>query len=82
MGSSAMAVVSSAYACAALLCTTGCVSYGVAGGGGGYFGGGGVAGGYCGGGGAGGGSSWTGSLGSPTFQAGVRTGNGTATISW
>ena len=59
-----------------------CQSYGAAGGGGGYYGGGGVAGGCCGGGGAGGGSSWTGTLASPSFAAGVRTGNGQVVITW
>jgi hypothetical protein len=59
-----------------------CEGFGAAGGGGGYYGGGGVAGGCCGGGGAGGGSSWTGTLGSPAFSAGARSGNGTVTISW
>ena len=59
-----------------------CQNYGAAGGGGGYFGGGGVSGGCCGGGGAGGGSSWTGTLSSPSFTAGARTGNGQVIISW
>ena len=59
-----------------------CQNYGAAGGGGGYYGGGGVAGGCCGGGGAGGGSSWTGTLSSPSFAAGVRTGHGQVVISW
>jgi hypothetical protein len=53
---------------------------GTAGGGGGYYGGGGTATGYCGSGAGGGGSSWTGGLTTPTFQAGVRAGNGQVKI--
>ena len=59
-----------------------CRPYGAAGGGGGYWGGGGVAGGCCGGGGAGGGSSWTGDLASPSFSAGINSGEGYVVISW
>lgn len=59
-----------------------CQDSGVAGGGGGYYGGGGVAGACCGAGGAGGGSSWTGTLTSPAFAAGVQTGDGEVIIRW
>jgi hypothetical protein len=52
------------------------------GGGGGYYGGGGAAGNNCGAGRGGGGSSWTGTLSSPSFTAGTRTGNGLLIISY
>jgi len=58
----------------------GCVSEGAGGGGGGYYGGGGAVGTNCGAGRGGGGSSWTGTLTSPLFQAGVRVGNGQVLI--
>jgi hypothetical protein len=63
--------------------TGGPCSY-VGGGGGGYYGGGGGAGGSnnCSSAGGGGGSSWSGTLASPTFQGGVRSGNGQVIISW
>ena len=61
--------------------TNGC-SAGVAAGGGGYYGGGAAAGRFCGAGQGGGGSSWTGSLTSPVFQGGVKSGNGQVIISW
>jgi|GEM_PF-1132398 len=54
---------------------------GTSGGGGGYYGGGGSSVGNCGSGGGGGGSSWTGSLISPFFIAGNRSGDGLVTIS-
>lgn len=55
---------------------------GTAGGGGGYYGGGGSSVGNCGAGGGGGGSSWTGTLTSPQFQGGVRSGNGQVIINY
>ncbi len=59
---------------------SGCSSVG--GGGGGYYGGGGAAGTNCGAGRGGGGSSWTGTLTSPVFNGGVRTGNGQVKITY
>lgn len=55
---------------------SGCSGQGSGGGGGGYYGGGGAAGTNCGAGRGGGGSSWTGTLTSPAFAPGVRSGNG------
>ena len=52
------------------------------GGGGGYYGGGGAAGNNCGGGMGGGGSSWTGSLTSPSFTAGYKSGTGIVSITY
>lgn len=53
---------------------------GTNGGGGGYYGGGGSSVGNCGGGGGGGGSSYSGTLTSPIFTGGIRTGNGQVVI--
>lgn len=55
---------------------------GTNGGGGGYYGGGGSSVGNCGGGGGGGGSSWSGTLASPSFSGGVRSGNGQVVLTW